>query len=349
MESRPVPEVNGAKDDRQSPLLEVRDLVIEYDTPVPGGRKQSQMLRAVRGVSFNVRAGSIFGLVGESGCGKSSIARAIVQLQPATSGEIRFKGNDIFSNSRSARHKLNKAIQIVFQDSMAALSPRRRVSQTLREPLDHFRIGDPAERTAKVGCLLEKVGLDTNVGEAFPHQLSGGQRQRVAIARALAPEPELIIADEPASSLDVSVQSRIIRQISRLRKEIGVSFLLISHDLAVVNQLADDVGVLYLGTMAELGPAAEVLTRPAHPYTEALLRAVPKSIPGQHMGLTGLPGEPPSPLTPPPGCVFHTRCARVMERCRDSIPQMQVIRNVQTKDVENLTIDHGVRCFLHRE
>ena len=332
-------------------VLKVENLEISYLTGSSSGlsadARGQQRLGAVRGVSFDVCEGTIFGLVGESGCGKSSIAQAAAQLVPLSGGSIHFRDRDLASMNRTEQRVAQKEIQLVFQDSMAALSPRRRVIQTLREPLDHFQLGKKADREHRVRLLLEEVGLTADTLPAFPHELSGGQRQRVAIARALAAEPSLIIADEPVSSLDVSVQDRIIKLIRRLRDKMGVSFLLISHDLAVVNQLADDIGVMYLGTMVEKGPATAVFGNPAHPYTEALLRAVPKPLPGQKGKLIGLSGDPPSPLTPPPGCVFHSRCTRVMAHCSESKPGRHTIKGVHTEHDQKHKIPHESRCFLH--
>ena len=334
-------------------LLRVEHLEISYLTGSSTRRsentKDQQRLGAVRDVSFDIGEGSIFGLVGESGCGKSSIAQAAAQLVPLSGGNIHFRDRDLASMNHAERRVAQKEIQLVFQDSMAALSPRRRVRQTLREPLDHFRLGEKTGRDHTVRLLLKEVGLSEDTLSAYPHELSGGQRQRVAIARALAAKPSLIIADEPVSSLDVSVQDRIIKLLRRLRDKMGVSFLLISHDLAVVNQLADDIGVMYLGMMVEKGPAAEVFGNPAHPYTEALLRAVPKPLPGQKGKLIGLSGDPPSPLTPPPGCVFHSRCERVMAHCSKSKPGKHTISNVHTEYDQKQRIPHESRCFLHEQ
>ncbi len=325
-----------------TPLLTVEDLTVEY-AGAAATRRTKARFKAVRGVSFGIRAGSIFGLVGESGCGKSSIARAIVQLQQPSSGVIRFESK--FDESHEAsKSSPKKQIQMVFQDSLAALSPRRRVGQSIAEPLDHFQIGPRQSRPGRVAELASQVGIDTPLLAAYPHQLSGGQRQRVSIARALAAEPELIIADESLSSLDGPTRTQILALIRALRDQQKLSFLLISHDLSVVRDIADDVGVMYLGHLVEMGPAAEVFHQPAHPYTRALLAAIPKALPGQRNQLQGLPGEPPSPLTPPPGCVFHSRCSQAMDTCTSSQPTTHVIQNEHS-----IQIKHQVNCFLHSE
>ena len=316
-------------------LLSIRDLVVEHP-PIPGSGKS---LTAVRGVSLDIDSASIYGLVGESGSGKSSLAHAVMRLVAPTGGQVIFKGTDLLSLGHSALRKARQDIQLVFQDSLASLSPRRTIRQTLLEPLDHFRIGDASSRMDKVMASLETVGLEPAFASRYPQALSGGQRQRVALARAMITEPSLIIADEPVSSLDASVQSRITDLILDLRDRLGIAFLFVSHDLTVVRKLADRVGVMYLGQLVESAPSEELFARPAHPYTQALLRAVPVADP-RHPAPVALTGEPPSPLTPPAGCVFHMRCPDVYEPCSTQEPTESAVIGEQGLQ----TCEHRVRC-----
>lgn len=297
-----------------TPLLRVKDLRMKYAARrAPGGRFQPA--EVVRGVSLELEAGQIFGLVGESGCGKTSLARCIVRLSTPIAGTTRFREMDLGSlrgrELRAARQK----IQYLFQDPHASLNPRRTIMQMLAEPLELYGICRRNERRKHIEQALNTVELGPEVLARYPHELSGGQRQRLALARALLAQPELIIADEPLSSLDVSVRSRIMLLIDKVRSEKGIAFVLISHDLAVVQQLADYVAVMYLGEFVESGPADSVFSRPAHPYTQALIAASPRGLPQAEQKPLRLTGEPPTALTLPGGCVFHTRCPQVMERC----------------------------------
>jgi len=317
-------------------LLSIRDLVLRYSTAASG----NQTLAAVNGVSFDIQAGGIFGLVGESGSGKSSLAHAIVQLVRPTAGEILFRGENLLEKRGKDLRDARRNIQLVFQDPMASLSPRRNILQSLIEPLDHFRIGARRQRHSMIAETLDTVGLDQDVARRYPHELSGGQRQRVALARALITQPQLIIADESVSSLDVSVQARILELILHLRETSGVAFLFISHDLAVIQQLADVVGVMYLGKLLELAPAGRLFREPAHPYTRTLLEAIPAPDPGHTKPLV-LKGEPPSPLTPPAGCVFHTLCPEAMEQCGRVEPVESCLVKAQASHS-----GHLVKCHL---
>jgi peptide/nickel transport system ATP-binding protein len=317
-------------------LLSVRDLVVRYQA---GGPSRTP-LTAVRGVSLDIAPAGIYGLVGESGSGKSSLAHAILQLVPPAGGQVLFNGQNLVTMKKSQLNVARRNIQVVFQDSLASLSPRRSILQTLVEPLDHFRIGDPASRERKATAAMETVGLDPLVIDRYPQELSGGQRQRVALARALITQPELIIADEPVSSLDVSVQARIIELILELREKLGIAFLFVSHDLAVIRQLADTVGVMYLGKIVEYAAADQLFARPAHPYTRSLLDAVPVADPAHPAPLV-LAGEPPSPLTPPAGCVFHRRCPDSIAPCSSIDPGETSIYGQDSK-----TTNHRVRCHL---
>lgn len=321
---------------RTETLLSVRDLTVEYRQ---GGRNAPRLV-AVRGASLDIPPGGIVALVGESGSGKTSLAHAVLQLQPAASGQIVFRGSDTAAMDRAGLRDLRRRIQPVFQDPLAALSPRRDIRQTLLEPLDHFGIGTPAERDQKMRDALEATGLDVALLRRYPHELSGGQRQRVALARALAPGPELVIADEPVSSLDVPMQARIVELIRELRDSRGIAFLFVSHDLAVVRQLADSVAVMYAGRLVESGPVDRIFGRPAHPYTKALLRAVPAADPSKPAPVV-LDGETPSPLTPPAGCVFHKRCAEAIGVCAGQEPPDRAIAGTEQGQAE-----HRVRCHL---
>jgi len=321
------------------PLLSVRDLVVQYRAR--SGNKD--LLTAVNGVSFDIHAGSIFGLVGESGCGKTSLAHAIMQLVGPVAGEVLYQGENLARMKPAGLQKVRRNIQFVFQDPLASLSPRRSVLQSLVEPLDHFRIDAPGQRHERACRALETVGLEPEVLRRFPHELSGGQRQRVALARALVVEPELIIADEAVSSLDVSVQARIIELILELRQHLGIAFLFIAHDLAVIQQLADRVGVMYLGKLVEIAPAERLFHQAAHPYTRSLLEAVPVPDPA-HGKPVVLQGEPPSALTPPAGCAFHTRCPRAVEECRVLEPLDWQINETGVNETA-----HNVRCHLWKQ
>jgi peptide/nickel transport system ATP-binding protein len=335
--SIPTSPSSGAPNDATA-LLSVRRLVVRYAAaaaPWPGAG--DRRVTAVRGVSLDVERGRIHALVGESGCGKTSLARAILRLLPAESGELLYRGQDLLQMSAGELRRARRHIQAVFQDPQASLSPRRSVLQTLREPLDHFRLGPAAGRAERAMAALEAVGLDPALRHRYPHELSGGQRQRVALARALVSEPELIIADEPVSSLDVSVQAHIIELIRELQTARGLAFLFVSHDLSVVQRLADQVSVMYLGDLVETGPAAELFARPAHPYTRALLASVPVPDPG-HPPPVALPGEPPSALTPPGGCVFHMRCPDRFGPCANRAPQETFPHGTEAQ--------HRVRCHL---
>ena len=317
-------------------LLSVRDLVVNYQA----GRKSRTPLTAVRGVSLDIAPAGIYGLVGESGSGKSSLAHAILQLAPPAGGQVLFNGQDLVTMKKAQLNSARRNIQVVLQDSLASLSPRRSILQTVVEPLNHFRIGTSAGRKEKVVAALETVGLDSSIMDRFPLELSGGQRQRVALARALVTEPQLIIADEPVSSLDASVQARIVELILELRTKLGIAFLFVSHDLAVIQQLADTVGVMYLGKIVEYTSADQLFARPAHPYTRSLLDAVPVADPSQPSPAV-LAGEPPSPLTPPAGCVFHKRCPDSIAPCSSIEPGETSICRQGLK-----TTDHRVRCHL---
>lgn len=319
-------------------LLQVRKLQVTYPVRTAFGRRGGR-LTAVGGVSFDLHRGRIFGLVGESGCGKSSLARAIIGLTAAAAGAVLYQQRELGRMDSRELCQTRRQIQYLFQDPVAALSPRRNIWQTLLEPLVLYRIGNRESQRSRIEKALAIVDLHHEVLSRFPHELSGGQCQRVALARALVAEPAVIIADEPMSSLDVSVQARMITLIRRVRQETGVAILLISHDLAVVQQLADEVAVMYLGQIIETGAAARVFSQPSHPYTRALFAAASR----RHFESGAMPvplhGDPPSALTPPAGCVFHTRCPQVMENCLSTSP-------IEVNLAASSSGKHSVRCHL---
>ncbi len=282
-------------------------------------------LRAVETVSLAIAEGETLALVGESGSGKSTLGNVVAGLQTPTAGTMRFRGQPI---DAVVRKQTQRAIQIVFQDPFGALDPRMPVSSIITEPLRIARIGSKAERQARARELVGQVGLPLDALNRYPHEFSGGQRQRIAIARALAPEPTLIVADEPLSALDVSIQSQILNLMRALQQQRSLAYLFISHDLAVVNHLADRVAVLYLGRLVEVAPRAELFATPSHPYTQALLQAVPRIGKRRSRGVA-IKGEMPSPLDPPPGCVFHPRCPKVQEVCRVIPPALEPARSGQ--------------------
>lgn len=316
-------------------LLSVRDLTVEFCQPEAPGRP----LTAVCSVDLDIPEAGILALVGESGSGKTSLAHAILQLIPASSGTVSFRGKALGGLDNKALRETRRRIQAVFQDPLAALSPRRSIRQALLEPLDHFRVGTPQERKDKSIVAMESVGLDPDLLDRYPHELSGGQRQRVALARALVTDPELVVADEPVSSLDVSMQSRIVELILEIRERLGVAFLFVSHDLSVVRRLADSIAVMYAGQIIETGPADKLFSDPAHPYTQALLAAAPVANPDSNPPKV-LPGEPPSLLTPPSGCVFHKRCEKALPDCAGTEPEQYELNQ------EPHTPEHRVRCHL---
>ncbi len=306
-----------------APLLEVRGLAKHF--PIRRGlfTRVSGWVRAVDGVSLEIGPGETLALVGESGSGKTTTGRCILRLMEPTSGEVRFGGVDLLSLAPRDMRRMRRQIQVIFQDPYASLNPRMRVGTIVREPLDIHRIGaGRRERDAMVAGLLGRVGLDPTAMRRYPHEFSGGQRQRIGVARALALRPRLIVADEPVSALDVSVQAQVVNLLIDLQEEFGVAYLFIAHDLAVVERLADRVAVMYLGKLAEVAPTGEIFKNPLHPYTKALLQAIPVPDPARARERTVIRGDLPSPADPPPGCRFHTRCPVAVEICRRVEPPL---------------------------
>ncbi len=304
----------------EQPLLSVEDLVVEF----PVGRTGLKV-NAVSGISFDVLSGETLGLVGESGCGKSTTGRAVMQLPRPTSGQVRFEGEDLTTLKHEQMRQLRPKVQMIFQDPISSLNPRRKVKDIVMEPLSIWKVGTRQEREAKVRQVLEDVGLDPDVAaDRQPHQFSGGQCQRICIARALVLDPKLIICDEPVSALDVSVQAQVLNLLEDLKTRYGLTMIFIAHDLAVVKNVSDRVTVMYLGKVCEVAGADELYRDPAHPYTEALLKSIPVPDPTVRPDAEGrIQGELPSPLFPPSGCRFRTRCPFAQERCTMEEPQLR--------------------------
>jgi oligopeptide/dipeptide ABC transporter ATP-binding protein len=309
-----------------SPLVQAMNLVKHF--PVPGG-----VVHAVDGVSFDIQEGETVGLVGESGCGKTTVGRTMLKLTLPTAGELRFEGRDVFTLKSKELRALRRRMAIVFQDPYSSLNPRMKIKDIVAEPLrTHTDLRGQALRE-RVLDLLDQVGLTEQHLLRYPHEFSGGQRQRIAIARALALKPRLIVFDEPTSALDVSVQAQVLNLISGLQRELGLTYLFISHDMSVVKHIADRIMIMYLGQIVEIGRSEKVFARPLHPYTQALLSAIPDVDPDQTGEAILLEGDIPSPVHPPPGCRFHTRCPIATSECRKEEPEL-----------EELSPGHWVAC-----
>ncbi|WP_312428908.1 ABC transporter ATP-binding protein [Lacrimispora sp.] len=317
-------------------LLSVKDMKIYY--PLSGRRLgKTEYVKAVDGVSFDVKTGEVFGIVGESGCGKSTLGRGICKLEEPTSGSLLLDGEDISAYNGRQMRPVRKKVQMVFQDPYASLNPRMSVFDIIAEPLIiHGLTKTKEERKDKVLELLRKVGLDDYHANRYPHEFSGGQRQRIGIARALAVEPRLIIADEPVSALDVSIQAQVLNLLNQLKKEFSLTYIFVAHDLSVVEHISDRVGVMYLGNFVEVGLKEKLYKNPLHPYTQALLSAVPVPDPEVKRQRMILEGSIPSALNPPAGCKFHTRCPKCMECCCITAPERYQVDE-----------DHYVYCHLY--
>ena len=307
--------------DRQ--MLKVENLGMYFPGPSVGLFKSRPPVKAVDGVSFSIQKGKTLGLVGESGCGKSTTARLIMRILKPTAGTIELDGHDISQMSMRKLKPLRPLFQMVAQDPFSSLNPRMRVESILHEPLVIAGFERPY-REKKVAQVLDRVGLTAQQSQRFPHEFSGGQRQRIAIARALVLEPQLVICDEPVSALDVSVQAQIINLMQDLQRDFNLTYLFVSHDLSVVKHIADDVAVMYLGKLVELGPKRQIFSAPRHPYTQALLSAIPRISVGSKQERIILKGDLPSPIHPPAGCRFHTRCPQVKEICSQLEPELTV-------------------------
>ncbi|MDO9711589.1 ABC transporter ATP-binding protein [Paracraurococcus lichenis] len=319
------------------PVLTVEGLRKHFVTTTGVPRRRSVTVRAVEDISFTIGEGEAFGLVGESGCGKSTAARALLRLVEPDAGTVRWRGQDVLAARGAQLKALRRRMQIVFQDPFSSLDPRQTIGAALAEPMRVHSLATGAEARRRAAALLEEVGLPPAALDRYPHEFSGGQRQRIGIARALTVEPELIVADEPVSALDVSVQAQVLLLLQALRRRRGLAFLFVSHDLSVIRWFCDRVAVMYLGRIVEEGPAARVLTQPMHPYARMLRDASPVPDPAQRGVLPRIAGEIPSAANPPPGCPFHPRCPQAMAHCAGSLPRWTALSGGQG----------GVACHLH--
>lgn len=316
-------------------LLSVRDLQVHFPRGKPGWGRAPEVVKAVDGVSFDVRRGTTLAVVGESGSGKTTTALAVMRLAPVTSGQLRLGDTDLGALEGEALRQARSRLQIIFQDPFSSLNPRERAGAAVRAPLDLMNVGEPAGRAQRVADLFEAVGLRPEQQHLFPHQFSGGQRQRINIARALATNPELVVCDEPVSALDIAIRAQILNLLVRLQRELGLTYLFISHDMAVVEHICDDIAVMYLGQIVERAPRRAFFSRPLHPYSVALMSAVPTVHGGRARAAARiqLSGDPPSPINPPPGCRFASRCPVAEPACAAELPPL---REVQS--------GHWVRC-----
>ena len=307
-------------------LLDVRDLTVRFALPKPSILAERPHLEAVRQVSFQLKAGHALGIVGESGSGKTTTAMAAIRLTPAAGGQVWFEGEDLLGLDDGAMRQRRRDVQLIFQDPYSSLNPRARVADIVREPMDLLGVGTPQERDDRVRELFRLVGLRPDQLSLFPHQFSGGQRQRISIARALTTNPKLLVCDEPVSALDVAIQAQILNLLAKLKAELGLSYLFISHDLGVVRHVCEDVAVMYLGKIVEMGPRDALFDAPQHPYTQALLSAAPSLARRKSRGYVRplkVSGDPPSPINPPQGCAFADRCPRAQDLCRNTPPVLE--------------------------
>ena len=317
-------------------LVEVKDLKKQFVASKSIFKNKSTYVNAVNGITLNIERGETLGLVGESGCGKSTLGRTILRLTPATSGQVIFDGQDIGKLSNEDMRQMRKRMQMIFQDPYSCLNPRMNILELVRAPLDVFKIGTREERVEKVKEMLEIVGMGEQHMMRYPHEFSGGQRQRVGIARALISNPEFVVCDEPVSALDVSVRASVLNLMNQLQERFGLTFLFISHDLSVVKHISDRVAVMYLGGIVEITSKDELYRNPLHPYTKALLSAIPLPDPSRKAAPKILEGDLPSPYNPPTGCRFHTRCEHCTARCKEEAPVL--------KDMGG---GHQVACHLY--
>lgn len=316
---------NTASHGGKESILKVRGLQKFY--PIRGGvfgTKQAEV-RAVNGVDFDLKEGETLGLVGESGCGKSTLGRTVMRLEEPTGGHVHFEGRDLATAGRRELFELRRDLQMMFQDPYSSLNPRMTVGEIVREPLLVHRMGKKPEQIAKVEELLARVGLGGEQINRYPHEFSGGQRQRVGIARALALNPRVIIADEPVSALDVSVQAQVINLMVELQRDLGLTYVFISHDLSVVEYISDTIAIMYLGRIVEKAPRDIIFQGPRHPYTRALIEAIPKPDPRRKREFVPIGGEAPSPVNPPAGCPFHPRCPFMVEECKAALPELEAV------------------------
>lgn len=329
--------------DSTTPILQVRDLVKHY--PIRGGifSRAVASVKAVQDVSFDVRPGETLGLVGESGCGKSTLGRALLLLEEPTSGSVIFEGTDITKASRRDVFRLRRELQMVFQDPDSSLNPRMTIGDIVREPLLVHKMGKRKEQEEEVARLLESVGLSADMRKRFPHEFSGGQRQRVGIARALALRPRVVIADEPVSALDVSVQAQVLNLMVSLQREFKLTYVFISHALSVVEYISDTIAIMYLGRIVEKGPRAAVFAKPLHPYTRALMEAAPVPDPRRRRESPPVRGETPSAVNPPPGCAFHPRCPFRIDACSKALPPLEPLPGAAPG------ADHVAACIRKHE
>ncbi|MCF7914320.1 MAG: dipeptide ABC transporter ATP-binding protein [Spirochaetaceae bacterium] len=318
------------------PLLKVENLYKHYPIRRQNTLTKYDQVKAVDGISFSVDEGETLGLVGESGCGKSTTRKLVLNLEPATRGNVFFRGEDIFSMKKKELIQFRKQAQVIYQDPYSSLNPTWKIGSIIAEAYNVHRIGTVKERREKVLALMDRVGLRQEYYDRYPHEFSGGQRQRIGIARSLALNPGFVVADEPVSALDVSIQAQVLNLLKELQEEFGLTYLFISHDLSVVKHLCDRIAVMYLGKIVEIAPTEQLFARTSHPYTQMLLKAIPFPDPDRRLELSALEGEVPSPINPPSGCRFHTRCPHVMEKCTQEIPQMVKIDS-----------GHEVACYLY--
>lgn len=318
------------------PLITVSNLKMHYPIKKVDSFTKYDLLKAVDGISFDLFEGETLGLVGESGCGKSTTRKLLLNVEPPTGGEVFYNDENIFTMDRSRLKDYRRNVQTVYQDPYSSLNPKWKVLKLVSEPLIVHKIGSRKSREVKVRELLSLVGLREQYIDSFAHEFSGGQRQRICIARALALDPRVIIADEPVSALDVSIQAQVINLFKDLKERLNLTYLFISHDLNVVKHISDRVAVMYLGKIVEIASCDDLFDNPKHPYTKALIKSIPVADPEEKTAVAALKGEIPSPIDPPPGCAFHTRCPEAMDRCREIIPEMFSISG-----------DHQVSCHLY--